>query len=111
MEITNEEVLNLKDKPSKELLRKLEILEKGAEDTNKLISLNKTTTDDMDPDQVLASAYKQLQDVVIAGYDKEGNFYFASSVADGGTVMWLIEHLKASLMGIPTDILGSEDTE
>ena len=60
------------------------------------------SSEDTDPDKVLAAAYGNVDEVVIAGTDKEGNFWFSSSVADGGTVLWLIEHLKMQLMGIET---------
>ena len=41
---------------------------------------------------------KGLESVVILGYDKDGDEYFASSIADGGTVLWLLERLKRQLL-------------
>lgn len=61
-----------------------------------------TSSKDSDPNRILAAAYGNLDEVVIAGTDREGNFWFSSSVADGGNILWLIEHLKMQLMGITT---------
>lgn len=46
-----------------------------------------------------------LVDVVVLGYDADGDEYFASSIADGGDVLWLLERLKAQLLAIsPSDV-------
>jgi hypothetical protein len=39
-----------------------------------------------------------LGHVVIIGYDEDGDMYFASSYADGGNVIWLLEQAKKSLL-------------
>lgn len=59
---------------------------------------------DIDPDQVLQEAIGQLEGVVIAGCTKDGEHYFASSYADGGETLWLLEACKKRLMEI-----GSND--
>jgi hypothetical protein len=53
---------------------------------------------DLDPDQILDRAKGELEGVVIIGFDKEGIFYGASSYADGGTALWLLELCKQRLM-------------
>lgn len=53
---------------------------------------------DLPADRVLTEAIDKLNKVVIIGYDKEGQEYFASSVADGGTVLWLMERFKLQLL-------------
>jgi len=53
---------------------------------------------DLDPDRVLTEAIGQMDQVVICGFDKEGNQYFASSVADGGASLWHLERAKWALM-------------
>lgn len=54
---------------------------------------------DVPAERILQAALDaDLDKVVIAGYTKEGDHYFASSVADGGTVLWLIEKLKKELL-------------
>ena len=53
---------------------------------------------DHDPDVLLRLAAGKLDEVVIMGYDKQGNFFFSSNKADGGAVLWLIEVAKQALM-------------
>jgi hypothetical protein len=54
---------------------------------------------DLDPQRVLDRAKKAgLKTVVIIGYDVDGDEYFASSVADGGEVVWLMERTKLKLL-------------
>lgn len=52
-----------------------------------------------DPSRVIEDAIKaELTDIVICGYTKDGVEYFASSIADGADVLWLLERLKFQLM-------------
>lgn len=54
---------------------------------------------DMDPERVLEAAVGRLEGVVVLGLTKDGEEeYFASSYADGGTVMWLLERCKKKLL-------------
>jgi len=53
---------------------------------------------DIPVDKVLEGAKGQLEGIVIMGYDHDGNQYFASSYADGGTVLWLMEQCKINLL-------------
>lgn len=55
---------------------------------------------DTDPTLVLKEAIEsgKLKNVVIMGYDEDEEEYFASSIADGGTVIWLMERLKLKLL-------------
>jgi hypothetical protein len=62
-----------------------------------VIKFNGITRLDIDPKTVLKEA-EHLESVVIVGYDPEGKEYFASSVADGGEVLWLLERAKLSLL-------------
>lgn len=55
---------------------------------------------DLPPDRLLEAAVGALDAVVILGYDKEGKEYFASSYADGGDVLWLMERLKKKLLDV-----------
>ena len=56
---------------------------------------------DLDPKRVLSAALdKELSGVFVMGFDKEGEVYFASSYADGGTVMWLMELAKRRLLDV-----------
>lgn len=58
------------------------------------------TVKDHDPDVMLRLAQGQLTEVVILGFDKNGELFFSSNVADGGTVLWLMEKAKLMLMKV-----------
>ncbi len=51
-----------------------------------------------DPDLILENTKGKLEGFVICGYDKEGKEYFASTYADGGEVLWLLERMKMCLL-------------
>lgn len=58
---------------------------------------------DLDPMRVLEEAKKAgLKRVVIIGYcdEAEEDEYFASSVSDGGDVLWMLERAKLKLLRI-----------
>lgn len=55
---------------------------------------------DTPPDRVLDAALGKLTEVVVVGYDQEGNEYFASSKANGADALWLLERGKHRLMQI-----------
>ena len=55
---------------------------------------------DMPADHVLESALGKLEGVVVLGYDKDGQEYFASSYADGGDMLWLLERAKKALLEV-----------
>jgi hypothetical protein len=61
----------------------------------KIIPLNNVTRLDLPPERVLA-VVPDLEGVVIMGREE----YFASSYADGGDVLWLMEQLRLKLMGV-----------
>uniref|UniRef100_A0A6M3ILV2 Uncharacterized protein n=1 Tax=viral metagenome TaxID=1070528 RepID=A0A6M3ILV2_9ZZZZ len=53
---------------------------------------------DLSADRVIQGAIGKLDWVVVIGYDKDGDEYFAGSHADGGDVLWLIERMKLQLL-------------
>lgn len=54
---------------------------------------------DVPVERVLSQAADaDLESVVILGYGRDGTEYFNSSVADGGTVVWLMERAKLQLL-------------
>ena len=63
-----------------------------------VIQFSGITKLDLDPDTVLENTKGELEGFVIAGWDKDGNEYFSSTYADGGTVLWLIERLKKRVL-------------
>jgi hypothetical protein len=66
------------------------------------------TTDKVPINKVLSGADKaNLKETVVIGYDEKGDFYFASSEADGPSVLWLLESAKKELLNVtfnPEDI-------
>ena len=66
----------------------------------KVIPLGCITKLDLPVDRVLESAKGKLEGVVLLGYDNDGNSYFASTYADGGDVLWLLECAKKQLLEI-----------
>lgn len=74
-----------------------------------VVDLPVVTSLDIDPDRVIAKAAKAgLKGVVIMGYDQEGDWYFASSYADGGDVLWHLARAQHKLMKI-ADERGDDD--
>lgn len=65
---------------------------------NKIIPLGNITRLNLPADRVLESAIGKMEGVVLLGFDKEGKLYCASSYADGGEVMWLLEMGKLQLL-------------
>ncbi len=72
----------------------------------KIIPFTGITRLDLQPDQILENTKGTLEGVLIIGFDKDGKEYFASSYADGGTCLWLLERAKQRLM----DIVIEEET-
>lgn len=57
------------------------------------------TRHDIPATRVLEAAETVCMDtVVVIGYDDDGEFYFASSAADGGKVLWLLEMARKQLL-------------
>lgn len=67
---------------------------------DKVIPIGGVTRLDIDPDQILDKTKGVMDSIVIIGYDKWGDEYFASSIADGGDVLWLLERCKIKLMEV-----------
>ena len=65
-----------------------------------VINLDLVTRLNLPANRVLEAAIDKLDRVVIMGYDNDGDFYFASSIADGGEVLWLTEAMKQHLLSM-----------
>ena len=63
-----------------------------------IIPIGNLTRLDGDPDTILKAAIGKLEGVVISGFTKDGELWAASSYADGGNVMWLLEAAKTKMM-------------
>jgi hypothetical protein len=67
--------------------------------TAEIVELNTITTLDIPAERILRRALDaDLDRVLVIGYDTEGNEYFASSVADGGFSLWVMERAKLKLL-------------
>ncbi len=55
---------------------------------------------DTDPDLILREAIGKMENVVVMGFDKDGNEYFAASYADGADALWHARRLEHALMKI-----------
>lgn len=54
---------------------------------------------DYEPNIMLEAATRaELESVIIIGWDKDGELFFSSSIADGPECLWLLEKAKASLL-------------
>ena len=62
--------------------------------------LSTVTTHDVPADRILVSAIGKLDCAIVIGYDKNGEEYFASSLADGGSALWLVERFKLALLTV-----------
>lgn len=69
-----------------------------------VIRLSTITTHDLPVDQVLDGAVKaDLKCAVVLGYCQDGTEFFASTMADGADVLWLLERLKLQLLNGPDE--------
>ena len=56
---------------------------------------------DIPAERVLRQAGESgLETAIVIGWDSDGEFYFASSAADGGDVLWLLEVAKKKLLEV-----------
>jgi hypothetical protein len=68
------------------------------------------TNQDSSPDRALEGAADYgLESVVIVGFDKDGELFFASSQADSGEVLYFLERAKWELMKMEDEILENGD--
>lgn len=66
-----------------------------------VVELDVVSTLDLPPERILEAAKENVAGgVVVVGYDADGEFYFASSFANGAEVIWLTEMAKKRLLEI-----------
>jgi hypothetical protein len=65
---------------------------------SKVIPFTGITKLDLNPDMVLENLKGELEGFVIVGYTPDGEEYFSSTYADGGTALWLLERCKRALL-------------
>lgn len=64
----------------------------------RVIPIGCVTRLDLPVDRVLDQAKETMDHVVVMGWDKDGELYFASTFADGGEILWLMEKCKEALL-------------
>ena len=75
--------------------------EQGMKLVDKVTVLPVITTLDIPTERILNAAISaELQNCFVVGVDKDGELYFASSMADGGSVLWWMEKAKVALLDI-----------
>lgn len=68
------------------------------------------TTHNTSPDRALECAAEYgLKAVVLIGFDNDGDFFFASSQADSGEVLYFLERAKWELMKMEDSIREEGD--
>jgi len=73
-----------------------------------VVELGNVTKLDIPPERILNKALENgITDVIVIGYDKDGDFYFASCQADGGSVLWLLEMAKRKLIDVALEMENS----
>lgn len=65
-----------------------------------VIYLGCLTKLDLPVERVCDMAKDKMEHVVLMGWDKDGELYFASTFADGGEVLWLLEKCKQALLSV-----------
>lgn len=72
----------------------------------KIIEFPGQTTNDIPVEKVLDHAKENLVDVVLVGYDENGNLFCASNVSSVHKIYWMIERLKITFLN---SVLDKED--
>jgi len=68
---------------------------------NRVVPLGAMTRLDLSPERVLEAAKDYCSNgVVVIGLDENGEFSCSSTIADGATVLWLIERSKQKLLDV-----------
>jgi hypothetical protein len=65
---------------------------------SKVIPFTGITRLDLSPDIVLENLKGKLEGFVLVGYTTDGEEFFSSTYADGGTALWLMERGKTALL-------------
>ncbi len=69
-----------------------------------VVILDLITSLDIPAERVLSRAIDaDITQAIVIGRDKDGDLYFASSVADGAEILWLIERAKLKLHDVCKD--------
>lgn len=76
-----------------------------------VVPLDVVTSVDINPERILRSALEAgMAEVVILGIDKDGDEYFASSLASGPETLWHLQRASYRLLKIVDDIPPRKST-
>ena len=64
----------------------------------KIVSFTGLTTEKINPDRLLMGAMNILEDVVVAGWRKDGTLHVVASSPDGPDILWLMRMAEAELL-------------
>ena len=67
---------------------------------SRVIPFTGITKLDLNADTTLENLKGKLEGFVIVGYTPDEQEFFASTYADGGTALWLLERLKKQLLEV-----------
>ena len=65
-----------------------------------LLVMGGITRLDIPAQRILDEADGKLKSAIVLGYSNSGDEYFASSIADGADVLWLLERFKLKLLNV-----------
>jgi hypothetical protein len=66
-----------------------------------VIELDNVTKLDLPPERILNKALEaDLASAVVIGWDQDGDFFFAGSIASGPETLWLLELAKKHLLEV-----------
>ena len=66
-----------------------------------------TTSLDIPADRILQGAIDRgMSEVVVCGFDADGQSYFAASIADAGTVLYHLDRARWNLMKMVDEMEG-----
>lgn len=75
------------------------INELESKENDNVVTLDVMTRLDIPAERVLSTALERdLESVIILGYDKDGHEYMSSSMSSGPEIIWLLERLKLLLV-------------
>lgn len=63
-----------------------------------VVELNTITTLDIPAQRIIDALPDDMEDIVIVGYDSDGELILASNKASGGDVLWLIKSAEKLMM-------------
>lgn len=78
----------------------VKIKENRPDKDKKVIPFGGITRLHLHPDQLLDKAKGMMKHVLLVGENNDGGLYFASSMPDGGDVLWFLEQAKKLLLEV-----------